>query len=78
MNSRTEILVLLPAVLVVISIVASRLKTSPAILLVLTGVLLALVPGLPTVKLAPQFVLLFVLPPLLIGCSGCRGPKGLC
>src|SRR5271169_6450507 len=65
MNSTTEVLVLLPVVLVVISIVASRLKTSPAILLVLTGVLLALVPGLPTVTLAPQWVLLFVLPPVI-------------
>jgi Na+/H+ antiporter len=50
---------------VVISVVASRLQTSPAILLVLTGVLLALVPGLPSVNLAPQFVLLFVLPPVI-------------
>jgi CPA1 family monovalent cation:H+ antiporter len=65
LNSRTEILVLLPVVLVAVSVVASRLKTSPAILLVLTGVLLALVPGLPTVNLAPQFVLLFVLPPVI-------------
>ena len=65
MNSTTEILVLLPVVLVVISIIASRLRTSPAILLVLAGVLLALVPGLPSVTLAPQFVLLFVLPPVI-------------
>ncbi|HEY0745645.1 MAG TPA: Na+/H+ antiporter [Steroidobacteraceae bacterium] len=65
MNSTTEILVMLPVVLVAISIIASRLRTSPAILLVITGVLLALVPGLPTVSLAPQFVLLFVLPPVI-------------
>jgi monovalent cation/hydrogen antiporter len=65
MNSTAETLVLLPVVLVVISIIASRLRTSPAILLVLTGVVLALFPGLPTVTLAPQFVLLFVLPPVI-------------
>ena len=65
MNARMEILVLLPVVLVVISIIASRLKTSPAILLVLAGVVLALIPGLPSVSLAPQLVLLFVLPPVI-------------
>jgi NhaP-type Na+/H+ or K+/H+ antiporter len=65
MPPELQVLVLLPAVLVVVSIVAARLKTSPAILLVLAGVLLALTPGLPTVKLAPSFVLLFVLPPVI-------------
>ncbi len=42
-----------------------RLKVPPAILLVLAGVILALIPGLPTVRLAPEFVLLFVLPPII-------------
>jgi Na+/H+ antiporter len=65
MPPELQVLVLLPVVLVAVSIVASRLKTSPAILLVLAGVLLALTPGLPTVKLAPSFVLLFVLPPVI-------------
>jgi CPA1 family monovalent cation:H+ antiporter len=37
----------------------------PAILLVLTGAALALVPGLPTVRLAPELVLLLVLPPVI-------------
>jgi CPA1 family monovalent cation:H+ antiporter len=63
-NSSTE-LILLPLVLVAVSIIASRLRTSPAILLVLAGVILALIPGLPTINLAPQFVLLFVLPPVI-------------
>jgi len=61
MPPELQVLVLLSVVLVAVSIVASRLKTSPAILLVLAGVLLALTPGLPTVRLAPSFVLLFVL-----------------
>jgi Na+/H+ antiporter len=60
-----QILILLLVVIVVVSVVAARLKIPPAILLVLTGVILALIPGLPTVKLAPDFVLLFVLPPLI-------------
>jgi len=60
-----QILVLLLIVIAAVSVLAARLKIPPAILLVLTGVLLALVPGLPAVNLAPEFVLLFVLPPLI-------------
>ena len=60
-----QILVLLLIVIAAVSVVAARLKIPPAILLVLTGVLVALIPGLPTVTLAPEFVLLFVLPPLI-------------
>jgi len=60
-----QILVLLLIVISAVAVVAARLNIPPAILLVLTGVVLALVPGLPTVKLAPEFVLLIVLPPLV-------------
>jgi CPA1 family monovalent cation:H+ antiporter len=60
-----QILVLLLIVIAVVAVVAARLQIPPAILLVLSGVILALVPGLPTVKLAPEFVLLLVLPPLV-------------
>ncbi len=48
-----------------VAVVAARLKIPPAILLVLAGVILALIPGLPTVELAPEFVLLLVLPPVI-------------
>jgi monovalent cation/hydrogen antiporter len=60
-----QVLVLLLSVIAAIAVVAVRLKIPSAILLVLAGVVLALVPGLPTVKLAPEFVLLFVLPPIV-------------
>jgi Na+/H+ antiporter len=60
-----RILVLLLIVIAAVAVVAARLKIPPAILLVITGVILALIPGLPTVKLAPEFVLLIVLPPLI-------------
>jgi Na+/H+ antiporter len=65
MISIIQILVSLLLVLAVVAVVAARLKVPPAILLVLTGVILALVPGLPTVRLAPEFVLLLVLPPVI-------------
>ena len=65
MTSTLQILVLLLVVIAAVAVVAKRLQIPPAILLVITGVVLALVPGLPTVNLAPNFVLLFVLPPLV-------------
>jgi Na+/H+ antiporter len=60
-----EILISLLAVIAAISLLARRLEVPPAILLVAAGVALALIPGLPTVRLAPDFVLLFVLPPVI-------------
>src|SRR6202451_1932506 len=58
-------LVLLLAVIAAVAIVATRLKIPPSILLVLTGVVLALIPGLPTIEIAPEFVLLILLPPII-------------
>ena len=60
-----QILVFLLAVIAAVAFVAARLKIPPSILLVLTGVALALVPGLPAVEMAPEFVLLVVLPPII-------------
>jgi Na+/H+ antiporter len=57
--------VLLLVVIAAVAVLAARLAIPAAIPLVVTGVALALVPGLPTVKLAPQFVLLFILPPIV-------------
>jgi Na+/H+ antiporter len=59
------IVVMLFSIIAAVGIAANRLKVPPAILLVLTGVVLALVPGLPTVQLAPELVLLLVLPPIV-------------
>ncbi|HXW72451.1 MAG TPA: Na+/H+ antiporter [Methylocella sp.] len=65
MTGPIQILVLLLAVVAAVAVLAARLKIPAAILLVLTGVGLALVPGLPAVELAPQVVLLLVLPPII-------------
>jgi monovalent cation/hydrogen antiporter len=48
-----------------VGIAANRLAIPPAILLVLTGLVLALLPSLPAVQLAPELVLLLVLPPMV-------------
>jgi len=60
-----QILVLLLAVVGAVATIAARLEIPQAILLVLAGVILALIPGLPTIELAPELVLLLVLPPVI-------------
>lgn len=53
------------AVLAAVALLARRLNVAPSILLVLAGIALALIPGIPPIVLAPEFVLLIVLPPLI-------------
>jgi monovalent cation/hydrogen antiporter len=65
MIATIQTLVFLLAVIAAVAVVAARTKVPPSILLVLTGVLLALVPGLPTIEIAPEFVLLVMLPPII-------------
>jgi CPA1 family monovalent cation:H+ antiporter len=60
-----QILISLLVVTAAVGVVAARLKIPPAILLVITGLILALAPGLPAVELAPELVLLLVLPPII-------------
>src|SRR5262245_16251904 len=50
---------------VVVSAVARRLGLPSPIVLVLAGVAVSFVPGLPEIHLEPELVLLVVLPPLL-------------
>ena len=65
MTATIQTILLLLAVLVVVAVVARRLNTAPSILLVVAGIALALIPGLPRVALAPELVLLGILPPLI-------------
>src|SRR5688572_33351460 len=65
MADTLEVLLLLLAVLAAIAVAARRLNTAPSILLVVAGVVLALIPGLPRIELAPELVLLGILPPLI-------------
>ena len=53
MISTIQVLISLLGVVAAVAVVANRLEIPPAILLVLAGVLLALVPGLPPLELAP-------------------------
>src|SRR6059036_2978344 len=60
-----QTIVILLVVVAAVAAVARRIEIPPSILLVVAGVVLALIPGLPPVELAPELVLLLVLPPLI-------------
>jgi CPA1 family monovalent cation:H+ antiporter len=60
-----QLFVALLAVVAAVAFAARRLNVPAAILLVIAGVILAFVPGLPAVQLAPELVLLVVLPPVI-------------
>jgi|HubBroStandDraft_6_1064221.scaffolds.fasta_scaffold81146_2 Na+/H+ antiporter len=65
MTVTIQTILLLLAVLVIVAVVARRLNIAASILLVAAGIALALIPGLPRIELAPELVLLGILPPLL-------------
>jgi CPA1 family monovalent cation:H+ antiporter len=65
MTAIIHTILLMAAVLAAIAVAAKRLNIAPSILLVIAGVGLALVPGLPNIQLAPELVLLVFLPPLI-------------
>src|ERR1700685_4035559 len=65
MTATMQTLLMLLAVLAAVAVLARRLEIAPSILLVIAGVGLALVPGLPVVELAPELVLFGILPPLI-------------
>ncbi len=65
MEATLQTLLLLLAVMVIVAVVARRINTAPSILLVIAGIALALIPGVPRITLAPEFVLLGILPPLI-------------
>src|SRR5580704_13015244 len=65
MANTIQTLLLLLAVMVAVAVIARRINVAPTILLVIAGIGLALVPGLPRIELAPELVLLVILPPLI-------------
>jgi Na+/H+ antiporter len=64
-----QLFLILLAVLAGISLLARRLDIAPAILLLATGIGLALIPGVPRIELPPDLVLLLMLPPLIYSAS---------
>ncbi len=69
MEARFQIFLILLAVLAGTALLARRINVAPAILLLLAGIGLAFVPGVPSLELPPELVLLLVLPPLIYSAS---------
>jgi Na+/H+ antiporter len=64
--ARFELVLILMAVVVVLELLARRLRMPPAAAFILGGIALALIPGMPDVELNPDLVLVLFLPPLLL------------
>ena len=60
-----QTLLFMLALLAAVAVAAKRLKIETSILLVVAGICIAFVPGLPKIELAPEVVLLAILPPLI-------------
>ncbi|SDO08997.1 Na+/H+ antiporter [Afipia sp. GAS231] len=69
MEAKFQIFLILLAVLAGTALLARRINAAPAILLLLAGIVLAFVPGMPSLELPPELVLLVVLPPLIYSAS---------
>src|SRR5581483_5278868 len=64
-----QIFLFLLAMLAGTALFARRVDIAPAILLLLAGIVLAFIPGMPMLELPPELVLLVVLPPLIYSAS---------
>jgi Na+/H+ antiporter len=64
-----QIFLILLAVLAGVALLARRLDIAPAVLLLVTGIALAFIPGVPRLELPPDLVLLLILPPLIYSAS---------
>ena len=69
MVEKIQTLLVLLGIIGVLAVVAERVKFPFPILLVIAGLLIALFPGLPEVKLDPELVFLIFLPPLLFSAA---------
>jgi Na+/H+ antiporter len=68
-EARLQIFLILLGVLAGTALLARRINVAPAILLLVAGIALAFVPGIPSLELPPELVLLVVLPPLIYSAS---------
>jgi monovalent cation/hydrogen antiporter len=69
MVEKIQTLLVLLGIIGVLAVVAERVRFPFPILLVIAGLLIALFPGLPEVKLDPELVFLIFLPPLLFSAA---------
>ncbi|HEX7171394.1 MAG TPA: Na+/H+ antiporter [Candidatus Limnocylindria bacterium] len=72
-----ETVVLLLAAVALLTVVARRIGVPYPIFMVLGGLVLGFVPGLPRVELEPEIVLLLFLPPILFSAAYLSSPREL-
>jgi monovalent cation/hydrogen antiporter len=65
MTATVQTLLFMMGLLAAVAVAAKRLNVAPSILLVIAGIGIAFIPGLPKIELAPEVVLLVMLPPLI-------------
>src|SRR4051812_48431845 len=65
MHEQLPFLLLLVAAIVLIEMLATRLRIAYPVLLVVSGLLISFVPGLPAVNVEPNMIFFIFLPPLL-------------
>ncbi len=69
MHTLLPFLLAMIAAIVLLNMWAAKLKIAYPILLVIGGLLISFIPGLPVVKINPDLIFLFFLPPLLFEAS---------
>ena len=69
MHSLLPFFLAMVAAIVLLNILASKLKIAYPIVLVVAGLIVSLIPGLPTFKVDPDLIFFIVLPPLLCEAS---------
>src|SRR6266850_2173462 len=65
MVGKTELILICLVAVALLALVARRIRIPYPILLTIGGVVLALVPGLPAIRLEPELVFSLFLPPLI-------------
>ena len=65
MAAKTELILICLVAVALLTLLARKIRLPYPILLTVGGILLALVPGLPTIQLEPQLIFNLFLPPLL-------------
>src|ERR1700753_1390480 len=65
MHSILPLLLVMVAAIVLLEMFATKLKIAYPIILVVAGLLISFVPGLPVIKINPDLIFFIFLPPLL-------------
>jgi CPA1 family monovalent cation:H+ antiporter len=60
-----EIILILMFTVALLSLIATRIKVLPPMIMVIGGLLISLIPGFPSITLDPHLLFLLILPPLL-------------